>query len=223
MVRMLTKTEGKITAFARSSKKSKKRFGGGVLDLFSSIKAHVTPPKGSSTLWTLEMAELKNQHLGFRENLIAWAHANYLAECLWGFLGDHDPHPEIFSWWEKSKAFLVSSNEVNVFLEWDFLKLCGIEPQIHACVNCHRNIQNDARAFFLYDRGGVECGTCQKNAFGEWFDPGWFKDLNVKNEKQVLKILHKYISHTLGKTIQSQTFWQEMVHDQNTGTIFKTA
>ena len=215
---LLTKTEGKISVFARGAKRSKKRFGS-ALDLFVEMDAQVKAPRNLHGLWTLESIQIQNTHVKLRQNLMSISTTSYVSECLWHLLGDGDPHEDIYLWLQKTFRLMSEFPDdlvAHVKLDLEMLQLCGYRPSWKSCVECHQMITAQ-KVFFAYDRGGVLCANCKKSNYGSWLRPDAFeKTLQGEHvEKRDLynlrQSLNGFVNFTLGRMPNSQKFREDVL------------
>jgi len=219
IITLLTPNHGRISSFAAHSRKSKRRFNGG-LDLFSHLSATVYPPKSSqSHLWRMSKVELINPHFELRKDLKRLAIASYLAEGLVMLGGEGDPQPLLFSWWKTTLAKL--SDPLDMFgadfrYDLELFALCGFAPRWNSCTVCSKKPQGE-RLFFSYQRGGIVCQNCRSSEDGVWFDHDVVKALASGKEVQMAfrselrKTLDGFMTHTLGREPKSQRFRSEVL------------
>src|SRR5207248_496253 len=80
VVHLLVLGRGRISAFARGARSSRKRFGG-ALEPFQRVEALVAEREGQE-LWALREARVVEGHARLREDLHRIAHAGYAAELI---------------------------------------------------------------------------------------------------------------------------------------------
>lgn len=217
---LYTRKYGKISAFAASAKKSKKRFGTS-LDLFSLVTAEISPPSSvGKNLWRLQKTEMINPNIGLRSNLVALANISYFADCVWNLLAEEDPHDEIFSFLlESIDRFSNSSMDFATLLslEVDLLNLCGFGPRFFECVECNRPIST-SKVFFSFIKGGVVCGNCSHNEQGVWMPLEILESTIQKqsnSEKDFLavrNVLDRFVTFIIGRELKSQSFRREVTY-----------
>ncbi|HMQ11314.1 MAG TPA: DNA repair protein RecO [Oligoflexia bacterium] len=222
IISLLTKDFGKISAFAMSAKKSKKRFSGGI-DLFSYLHVQLKPPKSkSSFLWRLEKTQLLNAFYPLRSDLKALASMSYLSECLKKLLADEQKQETIFLWWEQTLNQVANGDCKNNidYLKMDFelLSMLGYRPHIYNCVHCAKEQQQE-RFYFSFEKGGTLCKQCFVAGQGMWINPAQAQMMNNDNHviysEQDIRLLgqlmHRFMVYTLGHEPKSQSFrWDAM-------------
>src|SRR3989475_11700208 len=80
VVHLLVRGRGRISAFARGARSSRKRFGG-ALQPFQRVEALLAEREGQE-LWALREARVVEGHARLREDLHRIAHAGYAAELI---------------------------------------------------------------------------------------------------------------------------------------------
>src|SRR5512145_3561232 len=93
IVTLLTRERGKVGAFARGARASRRRFSG-LLEPFTLLSAELTDRRGD--LLGLESASALRAHGGIRTELARIAVAGYAAELAGELVRDAEPHPELF-------------------------------------------------------------------------------------------------------------------------------
>ncbi len=94
VVTLLSRERGKVSAFARGARASRKRFGG-ALEPFTLLTAEVRV-RGGSELLGLDSTHVLRGHGGIRGDLARIACAAYAAELARELVRDHEPHEELF-------------------------------------------------------------------------------------------------------------------------------
>lgn len=95
IVRLFLKTQGKTSAFARSAKKSRKRFGSGLMPLAQGTIG--LRPRRGAQLWALESISVTKDPLALAQDPVAFGRASYVVELLDRLLGEGDAAGEIFA------------------------------------------------------------------------------------------------------------------------------
>ena len=94
VVTLFTRERGKVAAFARGARASRRRFGG-ALEPFTVLVAEVRERAGSDLLG-LDGVSVLRSHGGIRGDLARIACAGYAAELARELVRDHEPHEDLF-------------------------------------------------------------------------------------------------------------------------------
>src|SRR5689334_15994576 len=92
IVSLFTLEHGKISAFARAARKSRKRFGA-ALESFARIEVQVRIKQG---LAGLEQAEIRNIYPQIRNDLARITHSLYACELVEAMTPEGQPLPRLF-------------------------------------------------------------------------------------------------------------------------------
>ncbi len=159
IVTFLTPLQGRIKGFARSARKSRKRFGAS-LEPCALVRISWTESRSSEML-TLKEAELLDLHVGLRGNLDSLALAGYGCELVDTLLGE-EGHPEAFALLRSFLGYLNvggTSTEARLLLELRVLLLGGYSPHLLHCSDCGASLP-EGEARFDAGRGGSLCLSC---------------------------------------------------------------
>jgi DNA repair protein RecO (recombination protein O) len=201
IVGFLTRSHGRISAFASGARKSQKRFGG-ALDFFSVLFLNLKSPRGNSDLWRLLSVEPVELHHGLRTSLPHFATASYLAECLWNLAGDGASDSKLYEWWRKVLGDFSAHEPIDKPYELELLRHCGFSPSLQKCVECGKTIDG-ARILFSFERGGGLCGNCSSIGEGRWVD--------LTRAADVRTLMESFITYTLGFEPRSLHFKNEVL------------
>ncbi len=167
VVTLLGKSTGRVSAMARGSRKSQRRFGGG-LGLGARGDATLRERPGSA-MASLESFDLADARLGLGTDLGRTAHAAYAVELCDRLCAAHQADPALFDWLDEFLGRLTGAGatlaRLRVF-ELGLLKQLGIAPQTEACIACGRLDLADEAARWQPERGGVVCKDCAHH--GTW-------------------------------------------------------
>lgn len=160
VVQLLARGLGRVSAFARGARASKKRFAG-ALEPFQLLDVELEPGRGELSL--LQNASVKRAFLGLRADLGAMAHAGYAAELAREMTRDHEPADALLA---LSIAFLevldarpATSAELRA-LELGALDAAGFAPELSRCARCGGELP--ASPCFDADAGGLACLRCAR-------------------------------------------------------------
>lgn len=213
IVGLLTRDRGRITAFARGARKSRRRFAG-VLEPCSLLQATVCTSRG--TMLTLEDAALLDGFDALRRDLAAISRAAYACELARDLCTENSSSREIF---EILLAFLsgkAGAEELMCF-ELGVLAAAGFRPGLNRCAVC--GTQDTAGLRFDPGLGGRLCPRCAR-ARGALISPetlGILAELQAgrteagKNapswiRSEARKTLTGYVVHHMGHRLKSYDF-----------------
>jgi DNA repair protein RecO (recombination protein O) len=162
-VRLLTRRQGVLTAFAFGGSRSRRRFCG-CLDIGNSILCRVKSTRAAgylalqeaSLLLGLRRLRTDGQRLGLAMNCLRFLElldvqgeeaqgAFALAEDLLRLLEDESPPPPLLALLFRLR---IASDQ-------------GFAPFLHGCVRCGRQARTGEDWQFLLDRGGLLCPHCR--------------------------------------------------------------
>jgi DNA repair protein RecO (recombination protein O) len=159
VVTLLSRERGKLSAFARGARASRRRFGG-VLEPFTLLTAEVSERAGD--LWGLEDATVDRGFGGVRGDLLRIACASYAVELSREMVRDAEPHEDLFdalvAYLDLLDASPARPWDLRRF-ELDALRAAGLAPSLDGCARCGRPA-GDGPARFDPGQGGVLCGDC---------------------------------------------------------------
>ena len=159
VVTLFSRERGKLSAFARGARSSRRRFGG-VLEPFTLLSAELTERGGD--LWGLEDAGVERGFGNLRGDLARIACASYAVELARELVRDAEPHPELF---DGLVAYLGLLDEGPARpwdlrrFELDALRAAGLQPALDGCARCGLPA-GDGPARFDPLQGGVLCACC---------------------------------------------------------------
>jgi DNA repair protein RecO (recombination protein O) len=160
VVTLLSRERGKVAAFARAARASRRRFGG-ALEPFTLVRAEVRERAGAELLGLESVTPLEGFG-GIRDDLARIACAAYAAELARELVRDHEPHEDLF---ELLVAYLgaldaapAAPTGLRAF-ELGALRAAGLLPRLDACARCgdappDRSVRLDPA------HGGVLCAAC---------------------------------------------------------------
>lgn len=160
IVTFFTPEHGRLRGFARSARKSRKRFGA-ALEPFSRVRMHWSPPS-SGDLVRLREAELLDLHSGLRGDLAAIALAGYGCELIEELLGEEGEQGRAYALLGAFLDHLAghgAAPETRFLFELRLLVLAGYIPHLLHCSECAAALRGDEAAFDAA-RGGSLCPDC---------------------------------------------------------------
>jgi len=161
VVAMLSQEHGRLSAFARGARASKRRFGG-ALEPFTLVAAELRERHGAE-LWALESVAVRRAFGAIRGDLARIACAGYACDLGRALVRDHEPHPELFA---HLVALLGRLDEAPARPEtlraFELLALrdAGLSPRLDACARCGAQLA-DLRGLAWSPEGGLVCGSCR--------------------------------------------------------------
>jgi DNA repair protein RecO (recombination protein O) len=174
LVVLYTDAHGRVTAVARGARRSQRRFAGALSLLVLGRYQLGRRPRGE--LWGLESADVVREWTQLSADVVAVAHASYVAELVGALLPAEAPEPHaldvIVALWDALAAGGPSPGALRA-VEIALLDLAGHRPAIDHCAACSR-ADLDEGALFDPQRGGAICRTCAargRNLGVRQFDP----------------------------------------------------
>jgi DNA repair protein RecO (recombination protein O) len=159
LVVLYTVGHGRITAVARGGRKSQRRFAGALQLLVLGRYQLGRRPRGE--LWSLEAADVVREWNQLASDVVAVAHASYVAELAGALLPPETPDPHalelVVALWD-SLADGGPSPAALRAVELALLDVAGHRAALDACAACGRTELGNA----VFDpvRGGAICRTC---------------------------------------------------------------
>lgn len=161
VVTLLTRDYGRISALARSARKSSRRFSGG-LGMAATGEAHLRDRPGGD-LMMLESFEARDDRSALGADLAKTAHAAYAIELCDRLCPPREPEKAAFAWLDELLDRLVAgaatAERLRVF-ELGLLRRLGIGPSLDRCVVCGRGALAGEDVRWIPNRGGVVCRAC---------------------------------------------------------------
>jgi len=160
-VRLLTRENGKIRAYARGVRKPKSKLAP-ALELFteSSFILHAQK-RGDS--YGLSQAKVLNGHPDLKKDLNAISLLQLLADILLGCLPDAEPHPVLFDGvkdllrgWETHPEH---REQILAAFVLRFMRDGGYPMEFTECTECGESLQGK-KALLVPHRGGALCPSC---------------------------------------------------------------
>jgi DNA repair protein RecO (recombination protein O) len=159
VVHLLVLGRGRLPAFARGARTSRKRFGG-ALEPFTRVEALLSE---GAELWSLREARVIEPHARLRDDLHRIAHAGYAAELAHDLSRAGEPADELFALLEEFLTRLENGAATSArlrALELGALGASGLAPELSACARCGGEVA-PGKAAFDPDAGGMVCANCK--------------------------------------------------------------
>jgi DNA repair protein RecO (recombination protein O) len=227
----LSLKKGKISAIAKSAKKSTKRFGG-ILELFSVLEIVCSFSKDRD-LMVLQEADLINSFSGIRGNLKKTAYASYFSEIIndWTETGAEQKELYYLLYYvlEQLDAGHIPEDILSIIFQMRFVLIAGICPDLSMCMKCRVAIDKikEDRVGFDFSKSGVVCQKCAGTSVNRLFlSKGtikrllWIKSGDLSKAakirftspavKEGLDFLESYTTYHLGKELQSYRFLRQI-------------
>jgi len=157
IVSLFSLEHGRIRAFARGARKSRKRFGP-ALESFARIEAHVRLKEGLSSL---QQADIITVYPGIRRDLATISHALYACELVDSITAEGQALPRLFrllsAYLERLETEAAFEADRR-FFEINLLNILGYRPPLEICSRCESPF-GDAGAL-LQDHDDPLCSFC---------------------------------------------------------------
>lgn len=168
IVHLLTPESGRLTAMAKSARRSHRRFPG-TLDVFNHLAIEGrSSPRASMAF--LERARLLHPFLGLRSDATRYALASFLVEMLdrlapEGITGGDAKR--LFQFAIESLGLIESTRPtpaLRLLIELRAFDALGLRPELGRCVHCGRipgdRVAANHRVGFHVADGGIVCSSC---------------------------------------------------------------
>lgn len=230
VVTLLSRERGKVSAFARGARASRRRFGG-ALEPFTLLAAEVRSRSGSELLG-LDTVSVLRGYGGIRGDLARIACAAYAAEVARELVRDHEPHDDLFDllveYLELVDGAPARPAALRAF-ELGALGAAGLAPRLDACARCGGALDPSARSVrFDPGHGGVLCTACSVaapagapllsraavDAMGRLQAGGLpaslAEPLPPPAGRELREALGAFLAHHLGRTLAARRFLDEV-------------
>lgn len=227
----LTLEKGKLSAIAKSARKSTKRFGG-ILELFAALDILCSSGQRSS-LPVLQEAVLKQPFAAIRASIMCTAYASYWAELIDGWSEEGQKQPDLYELLLHVLTELdlgrTPADVLSILFQVRFLVLSGHGPILGLCSRCKRDIDRIEGGTLLFDlsRGGVVCARCAAGGSGRLtLTRGtlkllqWLETVDLSRTGRLrfslpaivesLNVLEAFVPYQLGREPRSLTFLRQI-------------
>jgi DNA repair protein RecO (recombination protein O) len=231
VITFFTLKEGKITAIAKSAKKSTKRFAG-ILELFSVLNVVCSTGRRKG-LPVLQEATLKYPFSSIRSSMLKTAYASYWAELINEWMESGQKQVEIYRLFQYILRALdssqVSEAALSILFQMKFITLSGLAPNLRQCSVCRIEVEKikETRVQFDFAKGGILCNGCTSKTLQKTFlSKGIIKQLlwiengdlvqapRVRFSSDALKegseFLETFVPYHLGKEPRSLKFLKQI-------------
>lgn len=160
IVSLFTLEHGRIKAFARGARKSRKRFGA-ALETFARIEVLVRVKEGLSGL---RQAELVSIYPAIRRDLSGIAFALYACELIDVLTPEGQPLPRLYrllaAYLERLETGAATDGDRR-FFELNLLNILGYRPSLESCARCDSPFGESGA--LLQHGGELACRACAAN------------------------------------------------------------
>ena len=231
IITFLTQQQGKITAIAKSAKRSTKRFAG-VLELFSLVDIVVSRKRGKG-LPILTEASLSQPLSKIRSDIYKTAYASYWAELVHTSLEDDKPQSSVFQLLSYALSAMdaghMSDEVLSILFQIRLLTLSGLCPNLSFCCTCHSDMADAGQHKINVDlaKGGLVCESCSPYGSGhQCLSKGTIKQLQWLNTcdlekasrmrfsatamQEGLNFLEAFVPYHLGREPKSLKFLRRL-------------
>jgi DNA repair protein RecO (recombination protein O) len=227
----LSLERGKLSAIAKTARKSTRRFGG-ILELFSNIDIVCSTSRRNGLL-VLQEAVLKNACSEIRADIMRTAYASYWVELIDTSSEEGQKQPELYRLLQFTLCQLdqkrISPEALSVLFQLRLLLLSGYRPNLRNCRQCQRTVGEGDFTEFQFDlaHGGLLCQQCMvtkserlilsKSTLKQlhWIESGGlYKAGRVRLSgvaiRESLRMLEAFVPYQLGKEPRSLKFLQQI-------------
>ncbi len=229
----LSRDQGKITAIAKSAKKSAKRFSG-VLELFTDLSIRCRfNQRARNRMPVLTEAFVKNPYPNIRVCILKTAYASYFAELINATLESLQNQEELYYLFRQTlnllDSNLVSPSNASVLFQMKFARISGITPNLVQCTRCRRSFEEIRQPVLGFDieKGGLVCSGCRPDQRGHTLTRGAVKQLtwieksdlskaarirfSKDSESSCCSFLETFINYHLGVSSKSLSFLKQLI------------
>jgi len=218
---LFTDTRGRLAAFARAARKSRRRFAG-ALEPFTLLSVQLVETRGD--LCRLDAAEVLDGFGELRSDIDRVARASYAAELVRELSREREPHPDLFDLLHGFFTALAREGAgVTRMMRFELAALAagGLMPRLDACARCGAG--DPLEPLFDPEHGGILCGKCgqgqgvriskqvsqalvalQRSELQGALEPAG----HVRAEAR--QLLSRFIAHHLGKRLKSLEFMKQV-------------
>ncbi|RPH38496.1 MAG: DNA repair protein RecO [Burkholderiales bacterium] len=220
---------GKISAIAKSAKKSVRRFPG-ILELFSVLEVVCTQGRG---LPVLQEAALKQPFIGIRSDIRKTAYASYWTELVNTWTEAEEQQFQLYLLFNHVLGELdigcILPEILSILFQMRFMTIAGFYPNLTHCGVCGIGIESMKRNRAVFDivRGEIFCDNCvsadSKRVFLSkgtvkqllWVERGDMQKagrirFTGQSLRESLEFLETFVPYHLGKTPRSLGFLRQI-------------
>jgi DNA repair protein RecO (recombination protein O) len=219
IVSLFSLEHGRVKAFARGARNSRKRFGP-ALEPFARIDVQARLKEGLSTL---QQADIISIYPSIRSDLERIAHALYACELVDAITPEGHPVPRLYRLLSAYLDRLETEPAIEAdrrFYEINVLNILGYRPSLESCSRCDSPF--DAAGARLQDGGEAACRFCCASgrplssptlrSLSSCLKTGTFGQIQFTPEvlQQAGDLLNEAISAHTGRRLKSLEFLQQV-------------
>jgi len=197
IVTVLTRDYGLMKTFAKSTRKTKSRFGSSLEPLtYSSISFW---GREDADLPRLTQSDIIRPFQSIRDRMDCFFRVMELVELTLGLLPEREPHRNIFDFLISILLMIEGDNESDngllkaLLYKIRFLDMVGYGPRLDGCARCSRSGYN-----YYISHGSIICGICAKGMDKPIrLSPGVIKSYETLRRWDIAKIDRIRLSRTL--------------------------
>jgi len=161
IVTLLTRDHGLVKTFAKSSRKTKSRFGSSLEPLTCSMVSFWG--KEDASLPRLTQSDIIRPFQSIRERIDCFVRAMEIVELTLTLLPEREPHRDIFDFLVSVLAMIESDRDRDkgslraAIYKIRFLDMMGYGPRLDGCARCSRSGYD-----FYIAHGSILCGDCSR-------------------------------------------------------------
>ena len=231
IISFFTLHKGKISAIAKSAKKSVKRFSG-ILEPFSNLQV-VCSPGRRNVLPVLQEAILQRPFTNIGFDILKTAYASYWAEMVHEFMEEGSPQASVFDLliqvFAALDAGITPPEFLSILFQLHFMVMAGFSPNLSQCGNCRCPVElfKTPRVQFDLKKGSIVCPRCSSGHLNYislsistikqllWIEHGDFnKAGRIRLTQQAIgegqQLLESFVRFHLGKKLRSLAFLQQI-------------
>jgi DNA repair protein RecO (recombination protein O) len=231
IITLFTLKEGKITAIAKSAKKSTKRFGG-ILELFSALDVVYSTGRRKG-LPVLQEAVLTHPFPSIRSSMLKTAYASCWAELINEWMENSQVEVRLYQLFHhvltELDAGRVSEGALSILFQMRFMKMFGLGPNFQRCGTCRIEMEKikETKVIFNPAKGGIICDRCAAGSGRKmeltkgsvkqllWIEKGNLEQAaRIRLSPEALRVgeelLEAFVPYHLGKDLRSLKFLRQI-------------
>jgi DNA repair protein RecO (recombination protein O) len=207
-----TQKEGKISTFAKSAQKSKKRFGY-TIDFFNELLIEYKK-KEQSNLYLLTSCRINNPFKNIKLDIKKFACASFFTEIIYELCAHSEHMENIYElFYDFLSQINENSNSFKILVNYtiNFLKKMGYFPVLTECNQCKTKASSEW--YYNFSEGDLLCVNCKTNKQNIYqISPiilSIIHGISLKNSNDYLSalaFLNKIITYNINKDLNSFEF-----------------